>query len=79
MQRVLRALKYEADWWKKRAEESVEGTNGGARVFALRQSSLRMAMYDNCAQSWSSVPEWLALGLVSDGDVEMREANSDAS
>ncbi len=77
MQRVLRALKYEAEQWKKRAEMSIEGTNGGARAFALRQASLRMAMHDNCAQSWSSVPQWLTLGLVPDGDVEMGNEGSD--
>ncbi|PBK58442.1 hypothetical protein ARMSODRAFT_991298 [Armillaria solidipes] len=63
--------------WKKCVEMSVEGMNGGARAFALRQSSLRMAMHDNCAESWSSMLEWLTLGLVPDRDIEMRDGNSE--
>ncbi len=77
MQCVLQALKYEAEQWKKHAEMSVEGMNDGTWAFTLRQSSLRMAMHDNCAHSWSSVLAWLTLGLVPDGDIEMSDEISE--
>lgn len=77
MQHVLRALKYKAEQWKKRAEMSIEGMNGGTWAFALRQALLQMAMHDNCAQSWSSVLQWLTLGLVPNRDVKMGNEGSD--
>ncbi|KAK0227196.1 hypothetical protein EDD85DRAFT_795019 [Armillaria nabsnona] len=63
---------HKAKQWKKCAEMSVEGTNGGTQAFVLRQSLLWIAMHDNCAQLWNCLLEWLTLGMVPDEDIEMR-------
>ncbi len=64
MDHVLWMFKWQARWWTSKAEHSMEGTAGRARVYALRQAALWEHMYNHCAISWSYVDEWIELGQV---------------
>ncbi|PBK71798.1 hypothetical protein ARMSODRAFT_973369 [Armillaria solidipes] len=52
----------------------VEGTVGGACVYALRQAVLREHMYNHCTVSWSYVDEWIELSQVPPDEEEEEQA-----
>ncbi|KAF8333824.1 hypothetical protein F5887DRAFT_1079836 [Amanita rubescens] len=73
MARVLRYFAWQAGWWKDIANRMVSArgsfgnssdsaTAEGRRAYALRQSSLQVALKEHCKQAWDGLDEKLKKG-----------------
>lgn len=71
MARVLRYFTWRAGWWKDIGNRMLSGSFGnsgdsataeGRRAYALRQSSLQVALKEHCKKAWHSIDEKLKKG-----------------